>query len=300
MWGMSEDHFRVIYDGPAVEDGEMEIAQLAPSLLALGKLLEAVDTAVYGDAGRVRVKVRADVRRGSFDVGIALDFAHAVKAWLLSPEGTAIANLAGITGISALPGTIGLIQFVRWLRGRKVATRFVLEDGNVRIETPDADYIVVSPAVARIGDDPNIRLQLERFTDPLRADGLDQIKFDTPSGEGEKIEADEAPVFEATAGAEPTSQARFRATYQIKRLYFEQGKKWRLSSGAQTILAEIEDAEFWGRVERAEVSFSADDYLVCEVRMDQWLGPTGLKTEYVVERVVDHMPAPKQDRLPGT
>jgi hypothetical protein len=68
---MSENHFRVIYEGPSVEDGEMEIGQLAPSLLALGKLVEALDVIATGETGRVRVLVRADPKPGSFDIGLA-------------------------------------------------------------------------------------------------------------------------------------------------------------------------------------------------------------------------------------
>jgi hypothetical protein len=297
---MSEDHFRLIYEGTAVDDGEMEVSQLAPSLLALGKLLEAVDAAVFGDAGRVRVKVRADVRRGSFDVGIALDFVHAVKAWLLSPDAAAISSLVTITGITGLGGAVGLLQLVRWLGGRKIKAKVTIEDGNVRIETIDGDFLVVAPPVARIVDDQNIRQHLERFTEPLRQEGVSEIRFSTEQGTGEIIRSTEAEAFAATAGADPTSQARFEATYQIKRLYFERGKKWRLSNGAQTILAEITDERFWDRVEAAQVAFSADDYLVCAVRMDQWLGQNGLRTEYIVEHVLEHIPAARQDRLPGT
>ncbi len=295
---MSEDHFRIVYEGSAVEDGEMDVAQLAPSLLALGKLLEAVDASVSGDIGRVRVKVRSDVRRGSFDVGIALDFAHTVKEWLLSPSGVVVASLATITGITLKDPFVGLLSLVRWLRGRKIKTKVVIEDGQVRIETTDGDFIVVTPPVARLVDDPAVRQQLERFTEPLREEGLDAISFRPSSGAGERIEATEATHFTATDRAEPTSQSRFEATYQIKRLYFERGKKWRLSNGAQTILTEIEDEAFWRGVEAADLAFSADDYLQCAVRMDQWLSPAGLKTEYAVERVLRHIPAPKQDRLP--
>ena len=296
---MSEDRFRVVYEGSAVEDGEMEVAQFAPSLLALGRLLELVDAAASGDAGRVRVKVRADVRRGSFDVGIALDFVHAVRNWLLSPDASALATLGGLIGFAGL-GRIGLIQLVRWLRGRKIAAKTTLEDGNVRIETADGDALVVPGPVAQVVDDPNVRQQLERFTAPLRGEGVSAIRFTTDRGAGETISSTEAHAFEAITGTEPTSQARFTATYQIKRLYFERGKKWRLSNGAQTILTEIVDDTFWHRVETAQVAFSAEDFLTCDVRMDQWLGPAGLRTEYVVERVIAHLPVPKQDRLPGT
>ena len=36
-------------------------------------------------------------------------------------------------------------------------------------------------------------------------------------------------------------------------------------------------------------TFAKGDYLVCVVRMDQWLTPSGLRTEYVVENVVKHL-----------
>jgi hypothetical protein len=297
---MTENHIRVVYDGPAVDDGEMAIGQLAPSLLAFGKLVEALDLFATGESGRVRVMVRADPRVGSFDIGLSLDFIHSVKAWLLSPEGEATATLVGLLGISVKDGTNGLIQVVRWLNGRRVNKKTTLVDGNVLLEIEGSERIVPAP-VARAIEDVNARQQLERFTEPLREDGVNFIRFNGDGGIYEEIAASEAPAFIASASSDPTSQARFRATYQIKRLYFERGKKWRLSNGAQTILAEIADEGFWARVEAAEVSFSADDYLVCEVRMDQWMSAaSGLKTEYVVERVVEHIPAPKQDRFPGT
>ena len=295
---MSENHFRIIYDGYAVEDGQMEIGQLAPSLLALGKLVEALDAIGSGDTGRVRVMVRSDLRPGSFDIGLTLDFVHSVKEWLLSPTGAAVASALSILGVTTKDG---LIQTIRWLKGRPIKTKITLEDGKVRIETGDNDIFIIPAPVARAMEDTNARQQLERFTEPLREDGIDNIRFEPKEMIfKEQISAAEAEYFLAAPGAEPTSQSRFTATYQIKRLYFEPGKKWRLSNGAQTILAEIEDEQFWKLVEGADVSFSADDYLVCTVRMDQWMNATGLKTEYVVENVLQHLPAPKQGRIPGT
>jgi hypothetical protein len=297
---MSEDHFRIIYDGPAVDDGEMEVGQLAPSLLAFGKLVESLDVIVSGETSRVRVKVRADVQRGSFDIGLSLDFVHSVKAWILSPTGGATLGLLSLLGLNAKDGVIGLIQGVRWLKGRRITKKITLLDGNVSIETDDGAAIAIPAPVVRALEDETIRQHLERFTEPLRNDGVEIIRFDHLGERAEVICADEAPHFEAVAGSDPTSSSAFRATYQIKRLYFERGKKWRLSSGAQTIMAEIQDPSFWDRVERSEESFAKEDYLVCLVRMDQWLTPAGLRTEYVVEEVVDHMKPPRQDRFPGT
>jgi len=303
---MAGEHFRVVYDGPAVEDGEMDVSQLATSLLALGKLIESADAIRTGEPGRVKVRVKSDVKRGSFDVGIAVHWAEGLAdtaiAWAMTPRGAGTLALLGIVGINAkdvaVYGGKGVIQVVRWLRGRRVARQVVLQDGNTTLVTDDGDELQVDPTVARMADDASIRQPLEKFTEPLREDGVDEVRFEERVGAPiERITATEAPSFTASAGAEPSSSDTFRATYQIKRLFFDRGRKWRLSNGAQTIQAEIEDEEFWRKVEASDVSFAKDDYLVCSVRMDQWLSPNGLRTEYVIERVEEHIPAPKQTKL---
>ena len=296
---MTRDHIRVVYDGPAVAEGEMEVSQLASSLLALGKLIENADAIVSGETGRVKVRVQADVQRGSFDVGIVVSSAAGVvgaaKAWLLSPDGVVTVSTLGLLGLNVKDGTKGVIQAVRWLKGRRIKGRTVLQDGNTQIELEDGDQTTVSFDVARLIDAPDIRQPLERFTEPLREEGLEEIRFEETKGVPlDRISTSEATVFVANAGSDPTSVSRFQATYQIKRLYFERGRKWRLSNGSQAIMATIEDQDFWRRIETAAESFSSADYLVCDVRMDQWFSPAGLKTEYTIEKVADHIPAPKQ------
>lgn len=305
---MAHDHFRVVYDGPAVEDGEMDVSQLASSLLALGKLIENADAVRTGEPGRVKVRVQSDVKRGSFDVGIAIHWMDGVKdaaiAWAMTPQGAGIISLLGLLGINVKDVTKvsarGLIQTVRWLRGRRVAQQIVLQDGNTTLVTEDGDQLEVHPTVARLVEDASVRQPLEKFTEPLREDGVDVIRFEDEAGhEVERIADAEADSFAASAGGKPSSSDTFRATYQIKRLFFDRGRKWRLSNGAQTIQAEIEDEAFWRRVDASDVSFAKEDYLVCTVRMDQWLTPSGLRTEYVIVKVEQHLPAPKQATFPG-
>lgn len=305
---MAAAHIRVIYDGPAVEDGEMDVQQLASSLLALGKLIENVDALRTGETGRVRVRVQSDVKRGSFDVGISLHVLEGLidsfQTWVGTSEGAGTLALLSLLGLSAkdlaVVGGRGLIQAVRWLRGRKVASRTMLRDGNVEVIAEDGESIAIHPAVAALIDEPSVRQPLERFTEPLREDGVEEIRFEDDAGTSvERIAATEEAAFSATVGAEPTSSDTFTATFQIKRLFFDRGRKWRLSSGAQTITAEILDETFWQQVDASQLSFAKDDYLVCRVRMDQWLSQTGLKTEYAIDRVDRHIPSIKQPGLPG-
>lgn len=299
---MASEHFRVIYDGPAVEDGEMDVSQLASSLLALGKLIENADAIRTGEQGRVRVRVKADMKRGSFDVAIAVHgLVESALAWAITPQGTATLSLLGLFGITVPDvvghGAKGVIQVVRWLRGRRVSSQ-IIEDGNTMLVTEDGDRLAVDPTVARMVQEPSIRQPLERFTEPLREEGLNQIRFEErPGVVSEHIESTEASAFTAASGGDPNSSDTFRATYQIKRLFFERGRKWRLSNGAQTIQAEISDEVFWKKIDASEEVFSKEDYLVCVVRMDQWLSTAGLRTEYTVVHVEDHSSPLKQGKL---
>lgn len=305
---MTPSHIRVVYDGVAVQDGEMDVAQFASSLLALGKLIENADLLHTGEPGRVKVRVQSDLKRGSFDVGIAVhwleSFKDAAFAWVQTPEGASTLAVLGILGFTVKDAVIlggkGVLQTVRWLRGRHVVGSVTLVDGNTELTTDDGDKLVVHPAVAKLIEEPTIRQPLEKFTEPLREEGVEEIRFEEDRGQVvERIISQEADNFTARAGSKPTSFDTFRATYQIKRLFFERGRKWRLSSGAQTITAEIEDEAFWILVEASQMSFSKDDYLECRVRMDQWFSSTGLKTEYTVEKVEKHIPSLKQPGFLG-
>jgi hypothetical protein len=45
------------------------------------------------------------------------------------------------------------------------------------------------------------------------------------------------------------------------------------------------------------ISFSKDDYLVCEVREQQFMTANGLKKARTIQKVFEHKPAPKQIKL---
>ena len=231
---MTPTHIRVVYAGPAVEDGEMDVAQFASSLLALGKLIENADAIRTGEVGRVKVRVQSDLKRGSFDVGIAVHWLESLKdatlTWALTPEGAGTLALLGFLGFNlkdtAVLGGKGVLQAVRWLKGRRIARKIVLADGNTEIITDDGDKLAVHPSVVQLVEDPSIRQPLEKFTEPLREEGVEEIRFEQQPGEiVEKIVSTEASDFTANAGSEPTSSDTFKATYQIKRLFFEQGAK---------------------------------------------------------------------------
>ena len=62
-----ETHLNIVYDGPAVADGSMNVRDLAPAMLAIGSLFEAANNVTNGQRARVNIKVRA-TSSGSFHI----------------------------------------------------------------------------------------------------------------------------------------------------------------------------------------------------------------------------------------
>ena len=59
---MSSSQFWVAFEGSAVEDGEMDVRDLAPALLALGDVIQAANRALNGSRAEANLRVRATKR----------------------------------------------------------------------------------------------------------------------------------------------------------------------------------------------------------------------------------------------
>jgi hypothetical protein len=51
---MSDTNFKVIFRGPAVDDGEIDVRDLAPALLALGDVFQAASDILCPSANDLR------------------------------------------------------------------------------------------------------------------------------------------------------------------------------------------------------------------------------------------------------
>ena len=85
-----------------------------------------------------------------------------------------------------------------------------------------------------------------------------------------------------------------RAAFSIISLAFKEDNKWRLYDGNTQINALIEDREFLDLVDTNQASFTRGDSLICDVRVTQLRATEGLKTDYTVQRVIEHRLAARQ------
>ena len=64
---------RIAYNGTAIENGEMDVRDLAPALIAFADLVESVNNVLDGEQS-IKVMLNQDsLQRGSFDITFILN-----------------------------------------------------------------------------------------------------------------------------------------------------------------------------------------------------------------------------------
>ena len=301
---MSRASLSIAYDGPALREHTMDVRDLAPALLGLGQLFDAMNAALNGDSAHVRVQVKA-AEPGCFQITfeVVQSLGEHLVALMTSQPVTAAANLVGpfagsIASVTA--SGVGLIQLVRWLRGRAIDRVESVPNDTVRLSIGD-ETLEVPLALLRLCQDVAVRDAAQRVVEePLRKEGIDSFEARDGDRVLVRVTREEAIFFVRPQVPEITliDNTR-RSAFSIISLAFKEDNKWRLNDGTNAISAGIEDSDFLARVDANQISFSKGDILICDVRVVQKQTESGLRTEYTVVKVVEHRLAARQLPLPG-
>jgi hypothetical protein len=303
---MSEAQFTLVFRGPAVENGEIDVQDLAPALLAIGELLQAANDTINGQASKVAVKVRATAE-GSFEVDLSLwqqviesifTYAQDHKDGISAANELADLVLKAGGVVVGTAGTLGggLFAMLKWLRGRK-PEKIEEKAGSVTLQIGDS-YFITDSRTIMLAENIAVRNQAKRLVSALQKDGIDSISARRDGREEVTIEKRDVSSFDIPESDEEeiTDETR-RMTLQIISLSFKEENKWRLTDGGEPFTASIEDTDFLNKISKNEISFGKDDYLVCEVRERQVSTSKGLKKERTIVKVIEHKPAARQLRL---
>lgn len=305
--GMNDDNLTLIFDGSGVEKGEIDVQDLAPALLALGDLVQSANNAINGNQAKISVCVRATAE-GSFEVDLALIqfLADTTKSIL----DFAAANKDGIAAAHELSDLIfktvfiplgavggGLIALLKFLKGRKPE----------RIEeSPTSDDIIIhigdtffitNRRTIQLAENLEVRAHARKALASLSKDGIDKISIRRHGKETLEVNKSELRYFDVPEAEEKVQDEERSMTLQIISLSFKEDNKWKVTDGLEPFAVTIEDTDFLNKIANNAVSFSKNDYLVCDVRERQFKSNKGLRKERAIIKVKEHQPAPKQFKL---
>lgn len=292
---MSRADFTLTYDGPALRGHEMDVRDLAPAMLAVGELFDAMNLQLNGESAEVQINVKAH-EPGCFSVvfDIVQDWRDGAVSLLTGDFVAAAINLKEL-----LFGGAGLIWWIKAYRGRAPDKIEKLSGNMIRVHY-DGQTFDVPLQLLRLYKDLAVRTALEKVVHrPLQNRGIDLVEFGSRKAPDQQVSKDEADWFKAPEIAEKVLVSDTReAAFSILSLAFKEENKWRLHDGTSPISVTIEDETFLRKVNQNVIRFAKGDVLICEIEFTQKQGAKGLVTENIVKKVKRHIPAPRQLDFP--
>lgn len=285
---LAEDPFSVIYDGPAMRAGRMDVIELAPALLAMAGLFSDANRTLNPDAPPVALEMRA-TERGSFlvDLFVVLpEHLETLVEWVTSDSVTAIERVwMFVFGVPLGGGS--LITLIRWLQGRR-ADR-TTEPSGVTYTTEDGDSLTVPEEVADLYDDVSIRRRTRDIIEPLNREGVEEVRIQRQSETVVTFNKHDLEAFEPAPADPPLLEQETEVLLEVLAPAFKPGNKWRFSLGRAPLWASMGDPGFQSRVQKREEVFGKGDLLRCRVRIEQAETAEGLNTSWTITNVLDHI-----------
>ena len=240
----------------------------------------------------VRTEIAADFRRGSFAflVSASVEHADGVSRLLGTVTMSDVLHFLGLTGGGGVIGLLG------WLRGRKVAKVEQLPDNQARVIAQDGAATVVHGGTVLLFNNSTVRLHLDGVVDPLRRDGITELRIGQEGQTSAVVPSESVDSFEPPIPEGELLQDReSREFVQLVTVQLLPGRKWKLRLADGTTFGSALDSAYERRVATHSVVFGAGDSFEVDLRTVVTRTPDGqLHAKREVSRVVRHIPAPTQ------
>ena len=302
----SQSFFHVIYDGPALENNEMDVRDLAPALIALSDLFDEANKVLNEGKVELSTHVKASFKTGCFgiEIGVVQGIASSIKSMFQDDPITSAATLVTLVGFLTVKDIgKGLLGLLKWLKGRDIQEVMLLENGRVKV-TIDNDHYETEKKIIDLYRNERIRKALEAaIYKPLQRDGINSFGCaENMPAQGDdffSISKEESEFFTVIEPEdELLEEVEYDAHVQAVNIAFQDDNKWRFTDGSHKFFAEMKDTGFIERIQNNKIAFRKDDLLKVKILKTQKLTAHGLKPEYQILKVIEHRSAARQMDLP--
>ncbi len=294
------DKITLKYEGSAVNDGSIDVRQLAPSLMEFSKLLDVINKEVNKNEP-LRIDVVA-TKKGSFEIDLTVGLMNTDSLKAIQDLFKSYKSVKEVL--------LELLKLKKFLKGSHA--KEIKEDPNAKdsqiIINGDNNQLSISNSTIVIAQNYYAAEALEKFThNSVNEEGVDQVNIIDADKPKEKIEIskEELSFYKKPEVKEAEdkiiAERQMDISLSIYSPVFNEDNKWKFKDARGTILSvDIEDADFKKRYMEGEISFNINDILMCNVTYTEFKNGKGeLKaTDYKIVKVLEYIQAPKQRELP--
>lgn len=294
---MERKYLRITFEGEGVLDHEADVETFAPALMGAAHLLQRVTRMKYGTGFDVKLKL-AGIEGNciSFDLAVVQSLLERVLE--MFDRDTLLETLT-IIGFIQVNTEWTLINFLRWIHGRKIVKKTERDD-RVLVETEDGDSVSVPKDVSDVAGDAKVRKALREATRPLETDGIDRMIFvERQTGAACELLKEDAPYFDVSAAMDEPVESESDVLGKIDRPSI-QGEKngWKLLRGDDRISMTVEDEEFLEAVRNNGISFSSDAVFRVTLATSQTVTSDGKVHVRNIARKIRRVKLPEQGEIP--
>jgi hypothetical protein len=190
------------YDGPSVDNKEMDISDLAPSWLSLSELIKEVNKNVNGDRAAVKVAVNADLEQNCFELAVHVSQSFYDSMTVLMSGHRVVKAKEILKWIGITDGASDtLYKLIKFLKGKKVesVTKIKAEDLKFKINIKAIDKngklseINVTEPIYELYSSYKTRKKAIEVLEPLKKDGYTKMQFYSGNKGHEEFKKSDVP-----------------------------------------------------------------------------------------------------------
>jgi hypothetical protein len=288
----------------------MDVQELAPALLALGRLVRETNAELNGTRATVKVLVQSDFEHKCFNINLEVvqSILDMIADFLTSEEVKTARQILIDLGVIGGGGGLGLFGYLKLRKGRTVTEiRDSDRQGIVIVQFGDGNSATVNRDAVELSKSSKIRAAIEGVLAPLGTDGIKRVSF--KEGDVELASADESDAKDILASfdvstasldieeeAEPDTVTAWLRVYSP--VYDEKADKWRFWYGDHPIYADITETTI-ARDAIARGGALINDLYKVKLQITQHLTKGGaIRPEFKILQVIDFREASRQRTLP--